>query len=180
MRNKDLKQALLELKKKYTSQNRDPRFLAEALGRILHDFAPQTAADLQWVQDEIMLHLEQKLEKQNELRDIGAATAMLVGHGSSFEQAKKAMAQWLLISETKVRDAYNKIRKEYVLSGDKTILDNHDFRMTFIYELSTMQKRLGKPFPKDYPKAHTAMTEALKAADTYASMGTASFKKKAA
>lgn len=180
MGNEDLKQSLLELKKKYTSQNRDPRFQAMALGHILHDFASQTDADLQWVQDEIMLHLEQKLEKQDELRSIGAATAMLVGHGSSFEQAKKAMAQWLLISETKVRDAYNKARKEYGLSGDETILDNQNFRMTFIYELSAMQKQLKKPFPKDYPKAHKAMTEALKAADAYASMGAVSFKKKAA
>jgi hypothetical protein len=180
MGNEDLKQSLLELKEKYLTQNHDPRFLAEAFGRILYNFAPQTDADLQWVQDEIMAYMNQKLEKQNELREVGAVTAMLVGHGSSFEHAKKAMAQWLLISETKVRDAYYKVRKEYGLSGDKTILDNHDFRMTFIYELSAMQKRLEKPFPEDYPKAHKAMTEALKAEDAYARLGTASFKKKAA
>lgn len=180
MKNKDLKSFLSEQKKQYIAQKRDVRFLTMALGRILHDFSLQTDADLQWVQDEIMAHLDQKLEKQNELRDIGAVTALLVGHGSSFEQAKKAMAQWLLISETKVRDAYNKVRKEFDLSGDQTILDNHDFRETFVYEPSSMQRQLKKPFPKDYPKAHKAMIDALKAADAYASKGAASFKRKAA
>jgi hypothetical protein len=176
IKNKNLKPFLIEQKKKYLGQKRDVRFLAMALGRIMHDFAPHTDADLKWVQDEILSHLSPKLNKQMEIMQIGAVTALLVGHDSSFEQAKKAMAQWLLISETKIRDAYNKVRQEYdLVEGDASILENHDFRMTFIYEPSVLRQLTRKAFPKDFPKAYKAMQAALKAGDLYAEKGPASF-----
>lgn len=174
--NKDLKPFLNEQKKQYIRHDRDVRYLIVALGRVLHDFAPHTDADIGWLQDEIVCQLGPKLKKKMEIMRLGGMAALLVGHGSSSEQARKALAQWLLISDTKVRDAYAKIRKEFKLGkGDASILKNYDFRATFIYEPAAFQQRLKKPFPEDYPKAYKAMQAALEAGQLYAQKGPAAF-----
>lgn len=171
----NLKTYLAGQKSKYFKRKRDIRFLAQALGRVLHDFSPHTDADLQWIQDEVMAQIDPKLKTKMKALDIGGMIALLVAFGSSVEQAKEAVAQWHGVSEKTARDAYNMVRKDFGIKDKSEIQGNRDFRMTFVYEASSAAQRLKKPFPKDYPAACEAYKKALKAEKAYAAKGPKSF-----
>lgn len=171
----NLKTYLAGQKSEYFRRDRDVRFLVQALGRVLHDFAPHTDADLQWIQDEIMAQIDPKLKTKLEAMDVGGLVALLVVFGSSVEQAKEAVAQWYLISEKTARDSYNLVLKDFGIRNKSEIAGNRDFRMTYVYEPSAAARKLGKPFPTEYPAALGAYQSALKAEKEYAAKGPKSF-----
>lgn len=177
---RDFEEYLKAQKEQFYARDRDARFLVKAFGRCLYELALKCKAekgnpDLEWVHEELMAEMDSKFQTKLKAMDIGGMIALLVGHGSSIEQAKEAVAQWYVISEKKARDAYNLVLEDFGIKDKSEIIGNRDFRMTFIYEPSSATRRLRKPFPKDYPAAYEAYREALKAEAKYAASGPKSF-----
>jgi galactose-1-phosphate uridylyltransferase len=158
-------------KEQFHKRNRDARFLMKAFGRCLHELSKHTDADLGWVHQELMNEMGAKFQTKVDALDIGGLVALLVCFGSSVEQAKRAAEQLYGISEKTVRDAYNMVLKDFNIKDKSEISSNIEFRSTFVYEASTVTKKLGKPFPEDHPAALEAYKKALEAEKEFALHG---------
>ena len=89
--------------------------------------------------------------------EIGYMVSILVFYGSSKNQAMDAISDWLLLSKTKVRDAYyhierNDIYREHVETG-------WDYKLCSFHMLICNPK-IERSFPKQHKKAYLAYLKA--------------------
>lgn len=71
-----------------------------------NQFMGEDIFEFDWLKEAVEKEFSSKLSKADEKGVIGNFVAALVYFGSSAIQAQKAVAEWLVVSETKVRDAY--------------------------------------------------------------------------
>lgn len=66
-----------------------------------NQFMDEESFDFDWLKEAVEKELSSKLRKTNEKADIGNFVAGLVHFGSSAIQAQRAVAEWLIISESR-------------------------------------------------------------------------------
>lgn len=126
-----------------------------AVSEMVDIFQSITGEDLSWVEQYISETLFKKRELEIEQYTLGACVSHLVYWGCSKNQAIKSIAEWLLISETKVRDAYYSLDKT---TGVNWEYENADYAFS-IGKLNSMifGEIRTRPFPKTYERAHRAL-----------------------
>lgn len=106
-----------------------------------------------WVIELLTSQLRSDLKTADGRLTLGAFAESLVKLGSSRNQAKIAIAEWLGISEGTVRNGYEFFNKQIKSIGiDDIILLKYG-------EFIALIKKANKPFPKDHPKAEKAFLE---------------------
>lgn len=108
---------------------------------------------VEWVRRLIIIPHIKGIHKHDNDRRIGFFVLALHAFGSSINQAQKSVAQWLMLSETKVRAAYN-----LVLRAEGKISRASCTKEYIEVILSSFQFQ-ERPFPKDFSGAYKAYSE---------------------
>ncbi len=149
-----------KLKRDYEESDHDIGVFIRSLKTVSYVMKKKYDIDANWLVTAALHHLKAKTKTYVEDRRIGLLAALLVGYGSSFNQVMLSLCEWLQISETKVKNAYYAICKEYDLPRDAGNLGNEAFmnKAEIIPYIMTLQK--DQDFPKTYKKSHEAFLKA--------------------
>ncbi len=128
-----------------------------ALWWICSNFESTTDIDISWFQEEVSNMAWMKIGTEEKKWEIGYMVAILVFYGSSKNQAMDAISDWLLLSKTKVRDAYyhieqNDIYREHLETG-------WDYKLCS-FHLLICHHEVERLFPKQHKKAYLAYLKA--------------------
>lgn len=126
---------------------------------VLEDmFEPIMGQDISWAINTMRDWNRPRSDKESERESIGYTVAVLIFFGSSANQAFDAVSEWLIMSRTKVRDAYYFVRDKGEVVSKEAISDVYQlgrYLWRFTDELVDLRQ-----FPKDYPKAYRAFVRA--------------------
>lgn len=148
------------LRVKYEQSNHDIGSFLKSLRALTHAVQKTNGVDAEWLYEAARHHLNAKTKTYLEDKKIGLLAALLVGYGSSFNQAMLALCEWLDVGETKVKAAYYYTCKEYGLPKNKNNLKNERF-MKLAMPLACTMLIQYKAFPEKYQQAHKAFMAAI-------------------
>lgn len=156
---------LRELQRKYDASNHDLGLFIRSLKVMTHLAKRQYGLDADWLCDAALHHLSAKTKTYIEDKRIGLLAVLMVGHGSSFNQAMLAIGEWMGIGDTKIKKAYLAVCDEYKLPRDERNLKNSAFmeRAEGIPYIMTIREE--KPFPICHEKAWAAFRKAYQIAE---------------
>lgn len=148
------------LRVKYEQSNHDIGSFLKSLRVLTHAVQKTNGVDAEWLYEAARYHLNAKTKTYLGDKKIGLLAALLVGYGSSFNQAMLALCEWLDIGDTKVKAAYYSTCKEYGLPKNKDNLKNERFMKRAMPLACTMLIEY-KAFPTKYERAHKAFMAAI-------------------
>jgi hypothetical protein len=147
------KELLLKYKELFYKNKKDVRYLKDAVLLLLNEknVDPEHQDCVGWIGDEIANQFKKKSYTQGKNAEIGALVAHVVFYGADVLPTIKAIAEWLGIAETTVRDGYYKIKKTYNFEPKKAASEDftvflYDYDLTPIY-IASEQFKMGKRFP---------------------------------
>tara|TARA_R100001143_G_C3315409_1_gene112182 strand:- start:18 stop:839 length:822 start_codon:yes stop_codon:yes gene_type:complete len=142
---RDFPSEILPFKKMYLEG--DKGAMIEALNRLTYFYFICTGIDSYWICDEIEKMFEPHFEKMDKSETIGRLLHALIIYGCSKNQAEDAIAEWLLLSKSTVKNYYNK-HKPY----SPTSPNSGDFTASALGYNDLYRKK----FPQHYTKAYQA------------------------
>jgi len=126
---------------------------------VLEDmFEPIMGYDISWAINTLKERNRPRHNKEWERESIGYTVAVLILFGSSANQAIDSVSDWLLMSRTKVRDAFYFVRDKGELVNREAITDTFQlgrYLWRFTDELEDL-----RAFPQEYSKAYRAFVKA--------------------
>lgn len=155
-----------KLKTEYESSDHDLGTFVRSLKSVAYAVKKKHGYDIDWLCDAALYHLSAKTRTYIEDRRIGLFAALLVGYGSTFNQAMQALGEWLDISDTKIKNAYYAVCNEYDLPRNDGNLDNKAFIKKAEIMPYIMMIQNEKKFPDRYKKAYSAFLKAYQRAET--------------
>lgn len=147
------RELLLKYKELFYKNKNDIRYLKDAILFLVNQKAidPEYQDCIEWIGNEISNEFKKKSLTQGKKAEIGALVAHIVYYGADVLPTLKAIAEWLGIAETTVRDGYYKIKNTYNFdpknaSDEDFITFLYDYDLTPIYIVSE-QHKLKRHFP---------------------------------
>ncbi len=156
-----------QLKNEYQRNNRDLGLHLQAVKAMTVVMKKKHGVDVDWIYDATRKSLDAKTNTALEDRAIGLIAALLVAHGSSFNQAKFALCDWLNFGESKVKGAYRSVCTRYNLPRNKKNLENKEFLKAARYCLVEFPEIITKDFPDRYERAYEAFKKVQNFYQTY-------------
>lgn len=149
-----------ELKKSYEASDHDLGAFIRSLKIVAYAMKKKHGADIDWLYEGALHHLKAKTKTYVQDKRIGLMAALLVGYGSSFNQTMQALGEWLSLGDTKIKNAYYAVNKEYDLSKDGGNLQCLAFMKKAEFIPYIMMIENDRPFPERYEKAYKAFLKA--------------------
>lgn len=149
-----------KMKEDYESSDHDLGVFIRSLKTVAYVMKKKHGTDIDWLFEGALHHLRAKTKTYIDDKRLGLLAALLVGYGSSFNQVMQALGEWLDISDTKIKNAYYSVNKEYKLPKNESNLDCPAFikKAELMPYIMTIQN--DRPFPKRYKKAYDAFIKA--------------------
>ncbi|MCK5374097.1 MAG: hypothetical protein KAJ40_02320, partial [Alphaproteobacteria bacterium] len=160
-----MKKVFDKLKQDYESSDHDIGVFIRSLKTMSYVIKKKYDIDADWLVTAALHHLKAKTKTYIEDKRIGLLGALLVGYGSSFNQVMLALCEWFQISETKVKNAYYAVCKEYDLPRDAGNLGNDAFMSKAEILPYIMMIQNDRAFPKTYKKSYKAFLKAYHKAE---------------
>jgi len=154
-----------KLRADYESGDHDLGAFIRSLKTTAYVMKKKYDVDIDWLCDAALHHLKAKTKTYVQDQRIGLLAALMVGHGSSFNQVMQALGEWLDLSDTKIKNAYYAVNKNYGLPKDEGNLHCAAFmeKAEIIPYIMMIQNQ--QPFPKRYKKAHDVFLKAYHQAE---------------
>lgn len=147
----------MDLAKKLFESNETANAVQQALYTVTEIFENITGIDTNWLVDEIDRNYQRKLNNEDKSNLLGGCVNDLVYWGSSKNQAMEAVSEWLIISKTKIRDAYYDYKKK------KNIFKTNypsDYSHLILLEYMLTGEATERAFPRHHKKAYEAFINA--------------------
>lgn len=147
------RELLLKYKELFYKNKNDIRYLKDAILFLVNEKTadPEYQNCIEWIGNEISSEFKKKSLTQGKKAEIGALVAHIVYYGADVLPTLKAIAEWLGIAETTVRDGYYKIKNTY--NFDPKTTSSEDFSI-FLYDYESIplyiasdQFKKKRPFP---------------------------------
>lgn len=154
-----------KLRADYESGDHDLGAFIRSLKTTAYVMKKKYDVDIDWLSDAALHHLKAKTKTYIQDKRIGLLAALLVGHGSSFNQVMQALGEWLDLGDTKIKNAYYAVNKDYDLPKDERNLDCQAFMKKAEIIPYIVMLQSNRPFPKRYEKAYDAFLKAYHQAE---------------
>ncbi len=172
------KEELLSLRDRYLISKGDVRFLHQAIISILHKFENNyQQAETKWLYEAMESEFKSKSATNEKRERIAALVAHIVSNGADVATTLEAVAEWLGLSKTTVRDAYYKLVKVY--GFDPKIdnpMDDWGFRVFYghiPHQYARELEEANRSFPDnpDYERVYKATVKAIESSIKFENAG---------
>ena len=162
------KEELLSLRDRYLTSKGDVRFLHQAIISILHKLEYNyKSEETKWLYEAMESEFKSKSATNEKRERIAALVAHIVSNGADVATTLEAVAEWLGLSKTTVRDAYYKLVKVYGFDPKtENPMDDWGFRVFYghiPHQYAQELEEANRSFPDnpDYERVYKATVKAI-------------------